>query len=248
MKAANKGRKAGGPSPIYYGIQREIQKRIESGQWAPGSRIPAERKLAAEFEVSLGTTRKAILNLVAEGYMYRVQGRGTIVAGTTIMRENLRYYRFQKEFGGWEAVLKIEHLETSMIAGRERINDLLKMKKNESLLLMRRRYFSQKKPILYSVSFLPHKLFNGLEKISKKRIEKVPFYIMIEDMFGLPTLSNQELLGADPADAEVAEVLQIPLSSPVLTIEMLAYTHRKKPYEYRITYCLTGRGKIHRKY
>jgi len=248
MKAANKGRKGGDPSPIYFNIQREIQKRIETGEWVPGDRIPAERKLAAELGVSLGTMRKAILNLVAEGFLYRVQGKGTIVAGTTMMRENLRYYRFLKEFGGWEAVLKIEHLDTTVIPARGRINGLLKMRADEQLLMLRRRFWSRKKPILYSVSFLPHNLFQGLEEVAKSRIEKIPLYIVIEGMFGLPTLSNQELLGLDLADAEVADVLEIPEKSPILSIELLSFTHRKRPYEFRITHCLTDRGKIHREF
>ncbi|MEW6265266.1 MAG: GntR family transcriptional regulator [Thermodesulfobacteriota bacterium] len=248
LKAANKGRKGGDPSPLYYNIQRELQKRIESGEWAPGDSISAERKLAGEFGVSLGTMRKAILNLVAEGFLYRVQGRGTMVAGTTMVRENIRYYRFMKEFGGWEPVLKIEHLETAVIPGQERVNRLLKIRLEEELLLLRRRFWSQKKPHLYSVSFLPHKLFKGLEETSRNRLEKVPLYLIIEDMFGWPTLSNQELLGVELADEQVAEVLKIPEASPVLAIEMLAHTHRKKPYEYRIAYCLTDRGKIHRAY
>ncbi len=248
MKAAQKGRKGGDPSPLYYKIQLELQKRIESGEWMPGDTLPPERKIAERLEVSLGTVRKAILNLVAEGLLFRVQGKGTIVAGTTIMRDNIRYYRFQKEFDGWEAVLKIEHLETLVIPGHKRINRLLKLGEQDNLLFMRRRYLVQKKPIIYSVSYLPHRLFKELQDVPRSRIQKVPLYIIIEDMYGVPTLSNQELLGVGLADEEVAKVLEIPLNSPVMEMEMLAYTHRKKPYEYRTAYCLTDKNKINRRY
>ncbi|HBD09410.1 MAG TPA: hypothetical protein DCZ69_14235, partial [Syntrophobacteraceae bacterium] len=80
--------------PMHYRLQQEIRRGIESGQWAPGSVIPPERKMAQEFGVSLGTVRTAILNLVAEGLLYRIQGKGTMVAGSKMIRESIRYYRF----------------------------------------------------------------------------------------------------------------------------------------------------------
>ena len=245
MQTDRKGRD---PGPIYYKIQTALQKRIESGDWVPGDTLPPESKMAEDFGVSLGTIRKAILNLVAEGFLFRVQGKGTIVSGTTIIREDLRYYRFQKQLDGWEAVLKIEHLQTSIVPANKSINRMLKIAEGEELLLVRRRYFSQKKPLIYSVSYLPYRQFQSFEKLSKKPIEKVPLYKFIESQYGLPTLSNQELLGVELANEDVAEVLKISKGSPVLAIEMLAYTHRKRPYEYRHTYCLTDTHRINRKY
>jgi GntR family transcriptional regulator len=204
--------------------------------------------LADEFKVSLGTMRKAILNLVAEGFLFRVQGKGTMVAGSSMIRENLRYYRFFREFGGREASLRIEFLDLSVVPGVGEVNKLLKLKPEEDLYLFRRRFWSQKNPILYSVSYLPYERFKGLEKISKTRIQKVPIYIVVEEAFGVPTLSNEELLGVSPASKDVSDVLGIPESDPVLKVEMLSFSHQKKPYEFRTTYCLTDRGKLHREY
>ncbi len=55
-----------GKEPLYYRLQQEIRKHIEMGKWAPGQAIPPERQLAQDYGVSLGTIRKAILNLGAE--------------------------------------------------------------------------------------------------------------------------------------------------------------------------------------
>ena len=84
------------PTPVYFQLQKKIKKQIEDGQWAPDESIPTERELIQTYNLSSGTVKKALLNLVNEGYLYRVQGKGTFVAGTTLRRGSLRYYRLQK--------------------------------------------------------------------------------------------------------------------------------------------------------
>lgn len=73
------------PSPIphiapYARIKRHVVARIESGEWGVASRVPSENQLAAEFGVSRMTARRALLELMQEGWLVRSQGLGTFVA------------------------------------------------------------------------------------------------------------------------------------------------------------------------
>ena len=106
----------GNPEPAYYQLQKQIHRDIETGKLSPGDRILAERLLAENHRMSVGTVTKAILNLVHEGYLYRVQGSGTFVAGTKVKRENLRYYRYCSDFGDEEWDLRVELLQRASIA------------------------------------------------------------------------------------------------------------------------------------
>jgi DNA-binding LacI/PurR family transcriptional regulator len=54
--------------------------RIGSGDWSPHSRIPPERELAEQFQVSRITAKHAMLKLVNDGWLYRHRGKGTFVA------------------------------------------------------------------------------------------------------------------------------------------------------------------------
>jgi GntR family transcriptional regulator len=235
-------------SPIYYRLQQEIRRRIESGESLPGSVIHPERKMAKEYAVSLGTVRTAILNLVSEGLLYRIQGKGTIVAGTRMIRENIRYYRFAEDFGKREAVPQLKLLDLKKIDGRREVNHHLKIDKVEELYRLRRLILISKKSAVYSVSYLPCRLFTGLDEFPRSRFEKVPLYLALEDHFGLPTLSNSELISVVSAGAEEAAILHIAEGTPILALEMLAFTYRNRPYEYRISYCLTEGRKLLRKY
>lgn len=235
-------------SPIHYRIQQEIRRRIESGQWAPGSVIPPERKMADDYDVSLGTVRTAILSLVSEGLLHRIQGKGTLVSVTKIIRESIRYYRLVSDFNRKEAATKLKLLDIETIGNRPDINHHLKIRTGESLYRLRRLVLIVDKPVVYCISFLPCNLFRGLHEFPRSKFERVPLYLALEDHFGVPTLSNTDLMSAVAADAETAALLRIPEGRPILEVEMLAFSYRSRPYEYRISYCLTEGRKLLRKY
>ena len=67
-------------SPVYIQIHNQIKKDIEAGVWSVGDRIPSERELALEFNVSRMTLRQAVQTLVEEGILERQVGAGTFVA------------------------------------------------------------------------------------------------------------------------------------------------------------------------
>ena len=66
--------------PLYAQVKNLLVKRIGSGAWKPGELLPSEYELAAEYNVSQGTVRKAMMALEADRLIVRRQGRGTYVA------------------------------------------------------------------------------------------------------------------------------------------------------------------------
>ncbi|MEU5321979.1 PLP-dependent aminotransferase family protein [Streptomyces sp. NPDC021056] len=62
------------------GLERALRDAVRDGRLAPGARLPATRRLAAELGVSRGTVKSAYDQLVAEGYLTARQGSGTQVA------------------------------------------------------------------------------------------------------------------------------------------------------------------------
>ena len=60
-----------------------IRERIMDGTWGPGHRIPAERELAEQLDISRGSTREALRLLEAMGWLEIRPGEGTIVREQT---------------------------------------------------------------------------------------------------------------------------------------------------------------------
>ncbi|MEV4660634.1 GntR family transcriptional regulator [Micromonospora echinofusca] len=63
--------------PRYRVIAAELRKRIENGVIPPGTLLPTEGTLTAEFRASRGTIRKAIAVLRNDGLASTAHGRGT---------------------------------------------------------------------------------------------------------------------------------------------------------------------------
>ncbi|MBS0366826.1 MAG: GntR family transcriptional regulator [Proteobacteria bacterium] len=66
--------------PLYQQLQRALREAIETRVLAPDDALPPERDLAADFNVSRITVRKALDGLVNDGLLVRRQGSGTFVA------------------------------------------------------------------------------------------------------------------------------------------------------------------------
>lgn len=63
--------------PAYQALRQRLRDEIASGTYRDGTRLPTESELVAAHGVSRQTVRRAFQDLVAEGVVYRVPGRGT---------------------------------------------------------------------------------------------------------------------------------------------------------------------------
>lgn len=66
--------------PLYAQLKEVLLERIQQGTYSAGSQIPSELVLCAELQLSRPTVRQAIAELVSEGTLMIVKGRGTFVA------------------------------------------------------------------------------------------------------------------------------------------------------------------------
>ncbi|MFD4196610.1 winged helix-turn-helix domain-containing protein [Amycolatopsis thermoflava] len=65
---------------IWAQVADHVQKRIEDGDLAPGTRLPNERDMALEYGVATGTIRRAIQELRERALVITLPGKGTFVA------------------------------------------------------------------------------------------------------------------------------------------------------------------------
>ncbi len=63
----------------YQLIIKDIKKAINSGKYDAGSKLPSENQLSDKYSVSRQTVRKALSQLMDEGYIYARHGAGTFV-------------------------------------------------------------------------------------------------------------------------------------------------------------------------
>ena len=103
--------------PAYQTLRERLRAEIAAGRYRDGVRLPTESELAARHRLSRQTVRRAFQDLVAEGVVYRVPGRGTYA------REPGR--RYLRQLGSIEDLMSLSD-DTSMevLAGLRRRVDV----------------------------------------------------------------------------------------------------------------------------
>lgn len=78
---------------LYRKVEQELKERLKNGLLKKGSRIPGERQLAEELQVSRGTLRNALEELEKHNFLLRIPGKGTFIRdnGTTVRNITIGY-------------------------------------------------------------------------------------------------------------------------------------------------------------
>ncbi|GAA3402238.1 GntR family transcriptional regulator [Paenibacillus hodogayensis] len=66
--------------PMYVQLKNFILNQMKNGTWKPGDKLPSENELAEEFKVSRITVKNALADMVSQGIVYRIQGKGTFIS------------------------------------------------------------------------------------------------------------------------------------------------------------------------
>ena len=64
---------------VYVTVADKVASKIKNGAYPPGSRLPGERELAAEYEVALGTVRRALQEMRERGHVVTTPSKGTFI-------------------------------------------------------------------------------------------------------------------------------------------------------------------------
>ena len=64
------------PKAKYAEIYKDLKRKIETGEYEFQELLPSENTLVQEYDCSRNTIRRAIGDLVADGYVQTMQGKG----------------------------------------------------------------------------------------------------------------------------------------------------------------------------
>jgi GntR family transcriptional regulator len=220
-------------SPLYKEIKRQLMEALTRGEWKGGEAIPAERRLAERYGISIGTVRKAIDELVAENILIRQQGRGTFVAAHT--RDRLLFYFFHiVPEAGPKAYPDVQFV--SFVRGKadRDIAPRLQIDAGDPVVRIRNRLRLSGGPIMIDDIAIPASRFAGLTEL-QFRDRASTIYNLYQEAFGVSVVRTSERLRATLADADSAHLLDVPRGAPLLQIRRVAFTYNAVPVEYRVS-------------
>ncbi len=223
-------------APLYFQLMELIKARIANHAWKQDETIPSENELAATYEVSVGTVKKALSELVNEGVLYRRQGKGTFVARPDFKRSFIRFFRYGLGAGEEGLFPSSRVLSSAVTAPSRKIRDILRLGSQDRVLVIKRLRTLHDEPLMLEDLCLPEKLFRGFDQVDISRELLYPIY---DAKYNTPITWADEFLEPRIADDEVASVLNIKPGEAVIFIERIAYTYGDKPVEFRAS---IGRG------
>lgn len=218
-------------APLYQQIKDLIVQALERGEWKPGAMIPSELELAARFQVSQGTVRKAVDELSTENLLVRRQGKGTFVATHHEARAQFRFLRVvPDEHDPVPAVSR--YLECKRVRASAEIAQQLSAKPGDALVYLRRLLSFDDAPIVLDEIWLPGNVFR---KLNAERLAQYsgPLYGLFETEFGTRMIRADERIRAVAATADAAKLLKVTPGAPLLLVERVSFTYGERPVEVR---------------
>ncbi|MFZ4055159.1 MAG: GntR family transcriptional regulator [Polynucleobacter sp.] len=219
-------------SPLYQQIKAMLLASLQAGEWQPGEVIPSEFELAARYEVSQGTVRKAIDELTTQNLLIRKQGKGTFVATHLEERHQFRFLRLAPD-SGLPIALKNHFLSCKKMKASALMARALKIKTGENLIEIERVQTFAGKAIVFEQIWLPSSRFKGLDLATLLTWDG-PLYALYESAFTTHMVRATEKIKAVSSDSICAQRLNTSLGAPILLVERVSYTYGNKPVEIRL--------------
>ena len=218
--------------PIYYQIKQTIKTWIINKEFNPGGKIPSENELAERFGVSRLTVRQAISQLTQEGFLISRRGEGTFVTDNTHLIDSWNFeFRglIDDFFFAQISEVKTRRVSIDKIPASKLIREKLDLNhRTEKVIRVKRVRYLRDRLLTYSVNYLSEEIGT---KISEEALYEKPLLQILGQGLGILFTEAVQTIEASFADQEVAQHLAIPSGSPVLFIERIMYTKRKKPVE-----------------
>lgn len=215
--------------PLYYQLKQILVEMIENEEIKPDEPIPSEPKLMSTYNLSRTTVRKAIDELVNEGFLYRIQGKGTFVKGRGFEQALIQLSGCSEDIRRLGLTPYPRVLEACITKPSKRIAHILGILDGESVFYMDRIVYGDDLPINRNKSYIPYKYVPGIENID---FNKESLYKVLEQDYSIKILKAIRSIEAILANDEVADSLETSPGSPVLLFkgQVIAITEDGKEF------------------
>lgn len=224
-------------TPAYQTLREQLRDDILAGRYRDGKRLPTESELVAQYGLSRQTVRRAFQDLVAEGIVYRVPGRGTYAS------EPGRYLR---QFGSIEDLMSFS-VDTTMevLSGLRRRVDVdaasrLRLDDDIVYTVVFRRLHDGVPFVSTTVHLVPDVAAAVADspELADGAVGTQTVIGVVEPHLSDPIAEAAQSITVAPADAAVAEALGCQPGHPMLRVDRLYSDGRGRPVELSVSHFL----------
>ncbi|WP_182917125.1 GntR family transcriptional regulator [Bacillus sp. PK3_68] len=214
------------PVPLHIQLRNKIEGLIHEGRYQ--SKIPSERQLMDEYEVSRSTVREAVAHLVREGLVEKVHGKGTFISSKAI----------QDWLGSLtsttETIRKMGMEPGAKLVTHGVINppaDIIEATGFKIAYFIKRVRYANDIPLAIELQYYPVDIGS---KLAEFDIDKGTLFDLMEENLGIQLAEAEQLLTSGFLSAEDAELLDVPDLFNVLNTERKLWDHSGRLVEYYV--------------
>ncbi len=168
---------------LHKNVSDYIMQKINAGEWKKGDQIPREIDLCRQFSVSRSTVRAALMNLVNQGYLTRVKGKGTYISKPKMLEQTTIFIEsFAQELLSRGLTVKTELLEFCLVPATPQLAQRMNIKPEEKLLKITRLRYADKAfdtgPVVLTTSYFPASFASFVQEYN---LEKTAMFQVLKE-------------------------------------------------------------------
>ena len=212
---------------LYIQLTRIFLEEITSGKWRLKQRIPSEDELCKKYDVSKITVRQAINILVSDGYLVKIQGKGTFVTSVLPVIGLAMRTRFTEEMFGKEVKAEKEILSREIKDPPPDVRVYLRTDDRIYRILCRRTF--NREPAYLDESFIPCRM---LPDIEREDFAHAPLYSLLQEKGIKKIFKVIQTVEIVSASGDFARHLDVAEGVPLLAVHRLLLSSDDTPVAY----------------
>lgn len=216
--------------PLYQQVMDLIKNDIDTGLYTPGSKIPTEFELADAYQVGRITVRRAVEELVQEGYLTKQQGRGTFVNAPKLKRKirqcgDVQSFSDACAVDGMTAGARV--LARRIVKATSADAAFFEAEEGAELITVERIRTADSVPIMYENNTF---LLRDHDYLREADLSNNSIFKLVADTTGrAPTTSEPCTLEICRADVKRARALKVPAGEPLFYMEAFFQDQNGRP-------------------
>jgi len=220
----------------YRQIQNFLKEQIQKGRYSVGDYLPSENELCKRFSITRTTARKALDELLREGFIEKHHGKGSQV------RERRKSLGLLTVKGFSEAVgdnVQTIFLQKPIITewSNEILMPVQESDKNHSCFFFERLRFVGSEPVMLEKNWFADAALPGF---MEKDFTEGSFFKTLSKQYYIEITGSKQELRAEFASPSNAELLKVEADTPLLHISVKFSSSSPKLNVYSELYCITS--------
>lgn len=216
---------------LYHQLERILIDLINKGILKENDKLPSERELCEDYEVSRTTARQAVTELERKGYIFKVHGKGTFVSPKVYKQQLLKFYSFTEEMKKINKKPSSKILSFKMIKVDSKIRKKLNILNDSNIYKITRLRLADEEPIMIETTYLPLDRFTNL---TEDTLRKSPMYDIFREVYSVNITKAVESFKPIIIDNMDANELGVNKGTPAMRIERITL-EKENVVEYTIS-------------